>query len=83
MKSKGKNFSRLPVSFAPFPLEGGLVKKGELREGAHTAHVNHRSKTICPMRIECTNPYIYPTNSFRYMVTVRRVGPLPELPLLN
>jgi hypothetical protein len=35
------------------------------------------------MRIECTNPYIYPTNSFRSVVSVRRVGPLPELPLLN
>ena len=35
------------------------------------------------MRIECTSPYIYPTNSFRSVVAVRRVGPLLELPLSN
>jgi hypothetical protein len=26
------------------------------------------------MRIECINPYMYPTNSFRSMVTVRRLN---------
>ena len=31
--------------------EGGLVKKGEFREGTHTAHGNHRSKTICRTNI--------------------------------
>jgi hypothetical protein len=38
-----------PAAPAPAPqsLEGGLVKKGGFREGAHTAHGNHRSKTIC------------------------------------
>jgi hypothetical protein len=29
------------------------------------------------MRIERTNPYVCPTNSFRSAVAVRRVGPLP------
>jgi hypothetical protein len=28
------------------PLEGGLFKRAQFREGAHTAHGNHRSKTI-------------------------------------
>ena len=27
-------------------LEGGLFKRAQFREGAHTAHANHRSKTI-------------------------------------
>jgi hypothetical protein len=29
--------------------------------------------------VECTKPYNYPVNSFRSVVAVRRVGPLPEL----
>ena len=32
-------------------VEGGLVKKGEFREGTHTAHGDHRSKTICRKNI--------------------------------
>ena len=32
-------------------IEEGLVTKGEFREGAHTAHGNHRSKTICRINI--------------------------------
>jgi hypothetical protein len=27
-------------------LEGGLFKRAQFREGAHTAHGNHRSRTI-------------------------------------
>jgi hypothetical protein len=27
-------------------VEGGLFKRAQFREGAHTAHSNHRSKTI-------------------------------------
>jgi hypothetical protein len=37
--------------YFPRGLEGGLVTKGEFRKGAHTAHGNHRSKTICRKNI--------------------------------
>ena len=46
-------------------------------------HRDLRIRSALAMRIECTNPYIYPTNNFRSAVAVRRVGPLPELPLRN
>ena len=58
-------------------LEGGLVTKGgEFREGAHAAHGNRRSKTIFRMNVGVCA--FDPRGS---VVSVRRVGPLSELPL--
>jgi hypothetical protein len=33
----------------PTQIEGGLFKRAQFREGAHTAHGNHRSKTVYRM----------------------------------
>jgi hypothetical protein len=36
----------IELAHAMEPLEGGLFKWAQFREGAHTAHGDHRSKTI-------------------------------------
>jgi hypothetical protein len=48
LEIENKNEIKTKSGMAHLPMEGGLVKKGGgFREGAHTAHGNHRPKTIC------------------------------------